>query len=283
MSAVYSQDSRNGADNTPPSRVNFGWLGEAWKLFGANAPLWIAAVIIGVYGPVIVDGCVLAVMALAPHAVNALAQHELLHTGGLQVRHMLEQNPRLWVGIGLLNVIFSTFVLTGVCKMAVKQVAGESIAFSDIFSGSATFGSMLLYSILYTIVISVASLALLVPGALLGGMLLPVQAMIADGVPIADAVSRSMREMGRDRWTAAAFAFVLGVMIACSGFVVVGVLVTLPMAALISALARRDILGPASREPESIDTILGINEIDSNRVLLTGDPEDADSTAPPVG
>jgi uncharacterized membrane protein len=263
-------------------RVNFGWLTDSWKLFGANAPLWISAVVISIFAPALFTAAVLLVSGLARHAAGV---HASLPKG-------------LTVGLEILEAIYLAFVLGGIGRMAVKQVTQEAITFRDLFSGAQTFGNMLLYMIVSWVLIGLGSLLLGVGGIFVAALLLPAFAMVSDGVPVPDAISRSVKAMLRDRGIATGFMFVLVFVLAISSALLgIGLLVTLPMYWLISALAYRDVVGIA-RPGESLDAILGIDNHTpwqqaesataefgysqgSPRVSLTGEPIDDQNGTPP--
>jgi hypothetical protein len=128
--------------------------------------------------------------------------------------------------------------------MAVRQVYGEPISFRDIFSGSAIVARMIVSYIVFNALTIVGLAALLIPGVFIAGLLLPTYAMIADGTPVFEAMRKSFAAMWHDRGVCAAFVFVVGVIIVASVIPLgIGLLVTLPMFCLISALAYRDMIG----------------------------------------
>lgn len=260
MSTVYGENGLTGTGYTPPKRVNFGWLGESWGLFRENAGLWIFAILIGAYAPLIFNAFVFGAWHLTTHGA-----HDFVHISrGLET------------GVSLLTLAYVTFIWSGIFRMAVKQVSGEPIAFSDVFSGASNFPSMLAFLIVSYLLIVVGSFMVIIPGILAAGLLLPGFAMVASGEPVGSAIQKSFAAMWPERLMAMAFAFGLGLIVWLSSLVfALGPLVTLSMYAIVSALAYRDMIGlPHSGKVESLDTILGLAPEAPHAVSLTGEVDD---------
>lgn len=239
-----------GAGHRHARKVSFDWIGEAWGLFAANAPLWIAAIIVAVYAPLCIDVFVIGAVGLS---------HKLAHFGGVWhgVMHM---QPELKFGLALLNAVYSAFIGGGLAQIALKQVRGEPVSFRDIFSGGALFGSMLIFGAVYSVLIGVGSAFVVLPGVFLAGLLLPALALTAAGEPVGAALSRSVKAMWPDRAIAMGLAFVLGTAtIIGFSFLTFGLLAALPLCFLVSALAYRDMIGFPTQEV-SLDDIFGTTE-----------------------
>jgi hypothetical protein len=266
MSTVYGDNKMIEPSFLPTKRVNFSWLSESWKLFGENSSLWVSAILIAFYGPIIFDGFVVFFSTVSLHAIGA-------HVGPFAA---LREMPRaLKAGLLLLNIIYGAYMWGGIVRTAVKQVYGEPITFRDIFGGGSLFTMMFPYCVLYNVLISAGSAILLLPGLLLAGQLIPAFAMIADGYSIADAMSLSVKALWRDRGIAMGFMFVVGAILVVSYVPLgLGLLATLPMFALISALAYRDMIGLRESRgmSESVDAILGVEP--HTGISLTGEPFD---------
>ena len=249
-----------GAGAHHPRRVSFDWIGEAWKLFTSNASLWIPAIIVAVYAPLCIDLFVIFAVGVSQKIAGVGSM-------GNAVTHM---SHGLTFGLAVLNVAYGAFVYGGLAQMALKQVRGEGVSFRDIFSGGPSFGRMLLFVVVYSLLIEVGSMFLVLPGVFLAGLLLPAIALTAAGAPLGDALSRSAKAMWHDRFIAMGLAFVLGTLtLIGSGFLTLGLLATLPLWFLVSALAYRDMIGFPTPEV-SIDDILGTVE-PGRGVYLGGD------------
>lgn len=229
MSTVYGENGTTGTVSTPPQKVNFGWLGESWRMFKSNAGLWISAVLLGVFFPLLFDTIVIVMARFSRQIPGSIIQ-------------VIPKLPLgLLIGIGMFNLIYNAYIVSGLYKMAIKAVYGEQITFRDIFSGSNLVLPMLIYSILYSII--TATTPILLIGLFLAGLLLPAYAMIADGYSIPKAIGKSMSAMFTERWIAAALVFVVWIILGVLSLTLIGIIVTMPMLCLISALAYRDMIG----------------------------------------
>ncbi len=239
MSTVYGSPGYSGLSG-PPRRVNYGWIGESWNLFSANAGVWILAVIVGGLVPFLVS-------FILGFAVGASGGAITPAPGTSPFASMLSGGGSppwiTWVSI-IFGVLWRAFFYGGVYRMAVKQVRGEPISAGDIFSGGPLFLKMLGFEIIYGLSVFIGSLLIILPGLLIAGLLLPAFALIADGDGLAPAISRSIDAMKADLWNAAGFVFVLFLLITLSVFACgLGTFVTIPMSFIISALAYRDMVG----------------------------------------
>ena len=245
MSVAYG-GAPGGSGYQVPGRVNFGWINEAFELFKANAGTWIVATLAFFFVPVLIGFIIGLVFGVANAASGSAGR-----PGGFGPSAFSNGLP---VGLNALiqiaSLAYRAFISGGLYRMAVKQVRGELISISDIFSGGQYFLPMLAFMILYAIAATVGFLLLIVPGLLVISLTLPAYALISDGVSLGDAVSRSVDGMKRDMWNGVAFMFVMGLLILVSVIpCFLGLLVTYPMLWLVSALAYRDMVGmpgPAS-------------------------------------
>lgn len=252
-----------------PRTVSFGWLGEALSLYRANVGLWLAAALLTSFAPVLLTTLVLLLIH---------GPHRYLGTPGLNLP------PALWLGLTILNTVYVAYALAGACGMALKQVRGETPTFADLFGGRAVL-PMLGLLVLFQIGVNVGLSLLLAPGILLFGLLLPAFALVAGGAGLGKALSVSVRAMSRDLRGTAVFALVLGLLVFVSALPLgAGLLVTLPMCWLISALAYRDVVGlPEARPllatdglPEGLLPGALTFSPGDRRVSLTGETLDGD-------
>lgn len=233
-----------GAGYAPPGKVNFGWISEAFTLFQANIAVWIVAGLLSLV-PIIFGAIIGAIAgasgaattgAYAPDASNPGAALAQRLGGGL--------NPGVSLIIRVVAAIYGAWLYGGVYRAAIKQVRGEPISTADLFTGVPTMWSMLGFSVVYGLATGVGFVLCIVPGLLAAGLLFPGYALIADGESFGNALSRSIDGMKRDMWMAAAFVFVLGLLIAVSAIPCgLGLFVTVPVFYLTGALAYRDMIG----------------------------------------
>lgn len=235
-----------GVGYAPPGKVNFGWISEAFTLFQANIAVWIVAgllslvpVIFGAIVGAIAGASGAAATAYSPDASNPGAAFAQRLSGGL--------NPGVSLIIRVVGAIYTAWLYGGVYRAAIKQVRGEPISTADLFTGVPTMWSMLGFSVVYGLGVGVGTLLCIVPGLLVAGLLFPGYALIADGESLGNALSRCIDAMKRDMWTAAAFVFVMGLLIVVSAIPCgLGMLVTVPVFYLVGALAYRDMIGMPS-------------------------------------
>jgi hypothetical protein len=161
-------------------------------------------------------------------------------TGGLP--------PGLSLVIDVFSALYGAWLYAGIYQVAVKQVRGEAVNIGDIFTGAPLMWKMLGFNIVYGLAVTIGMVFCLVPGFLLSGLLFPGYALIAEGESVGNALSRSMDAMKRDMWNAAAFVFVLGLLVVVSLIPCgLGLFVTVPMYFLCAALAYRDMIGMPGR------------------------------------
>ena len=260
MSVAYG-GAPGGAGYQPTGRVNFGWIGESFALFKANIGVWLVAVLL-LFVPSLIGGIIGFAFGAsaarsggipggqppfgqAPFGQSPFGTGTNAITGGLP--------PFLYFAIQIFSILYGAWLYGGVYRTAVKQVRGEMISIGDLFSGGPLLWTMLGFNIVYGLLTGAGFVLCLLPGFLLVGLLFPGYALIADGVSFGDAISRSFDAMKRDMWNAAAFMFVLLLLVIVSVFACgLGEFVTLPMLFLCAALAYRDMIGmPGANSPPS--------------------------------
>ena len=234
MSTAY------GGMSYPPRKVNFGWISEPWQLFSANAGIWLLAVCVTMLVPFLVSFLVgLAVgfsggMPSPSSSSSPFSPSSL--SGGLP--------PLVNISLRIFTLVWNSFFYGGIYLIAVKQVKGELISVGDIFSGGPLFGKMLLFNIIYGLLTTISVILCILPFFAVTGLFLASPCLLVEGASVMDALSRSAEAIKSDWLTAAGFMFVMFLLILVSAVPCgLGLLVTLPMYWLISALAYRDMIG----------------------------------------
>lgn len=277
-SGEYQAGGYQGAHAPPVNRVNFGWITESWQLLIAHTGIWIAATL-ALIGPSVVLGVgfyayfmvsMLRSGVFTPPPPGAAlprpAPPALFAPGNMGAILALE------VIVILVFSLYSAFLYGGMFRMAVRQVRGLTLTYRDIFAGGPLFGRMLGamfllgfatyaleaicvgpgYVMLWLHANPVGAAVALVLGFLLllcllpvfAGLLLPLFALMADGVPLFPALRRSVQAMKAQWLPAAGFVFVLGLLVYVSELpCFIGLLATVPMVFLVTALAYRDLAG----------------------------------------
>ena len=256
MSVNYGGPPAGGASYgggyAPPGRVNFGWIGEAFELYKANIGVWIVAALM-IFVPSLIRLILSAFFQAgavqhqpfgqppfgsspSPYGSSPFSIPQSKLTGGLPIG--------LYLFVLVASSLYSGWLYGGINSTAVKQVRGEPISISDVFSGGPLIWKMLGFNIVYSFGVFLGILFCVVPGFLLAGLLFPAYALIGDGETVGNALSRSVDAMKKDMWNSGAFIFVMGLLVFVSAIPCgLGLLVTIPMFYLVAALAYRDMIG----------------------------------------
>ena len=275
----YPAGGYPGVYAPPAKRVDFGWINEAWQFFMAHAGLWVVAVLalIGPFAVVAIAFYVYIIASMfpggfpphppAPGAVVPAPAPPAIFAPGNTGRIITVEFAVLFV-----FSLYSAFLFGGMFRMAVRQVRGLAPTFRDIFAGGPLFWRMLgamflLYFASYaleaiglgpgyilvlrhastaaTAVTFVVGLVVWLCSSLaLTALLLPAFPLMADGVRAFPALRRSAQAMKAHWLPAAGFVFVMGLLYYVSQLLCfLGMLVTVPMIFLVTALAYRDLAG----------------------------------------
>ncbi len=146
--------------------------------------------------------------------------------------------------------IVQAFLLGGVYRTAFKQIKGEPISVGDMFSGMDLFVKILVAAVLLTIIQFIGALLCYIPLLIAQGMLFfTVPLIVRKNMEPVEALKASFEATKREWLVFTAFAFVLNIaamigVIACG----IGILFTLPLLFLCTAVAYRDWFEPESRQ-----------------------------------
>jgi len=236
--------STNDVTYTPPGRINFNWISEAWEIFKANAGTWIlvalfvglppfALVMIVEFGFGIPPG-----LSGQPQPPDSPFSHPFLGQPPLPIL------IAIYIVLELFMFFWQGYFQAGVMRLAVSAVRGGGVRFGDLFAtGVGTFrmiGLVFLGGLAWTI----GFVLCFIPGFAIAGMLMAAPAMIGDGVGTIEAMQRSIGAIKRDWLNAAALVFIGFLLVILSELPLgLGLLVTIPMAWIVSALAYRDMVG----------------------------------------
>ncbi|MBV9851145.1 MAG: hypothetical protein JO250_15865 [Armatimonadetes bacterium] len=240
MSTVYG-----GGGYAPPRKVNFGWIGESWQIFGRAAGAWIVAIL--VYG--LVNNLITALLKGAfpnPGYVAAPSPfgNQIHFNYGITLGTNSQLTPLGQLIYLLFTWTYGAFQSASLYHMAVRQVRGEPVALGDAFGGAPYWANMLLFNLIVFLAAMLGGIALCVGAFFTVGLLLPGAAMVADGRRAGEAVSVSIDAMKSDWLTAGLFLFVFTLLIGVSVIpCFLGLFVTIPMLHIVSALAYRDMAG----------------------------------------
>ena len=262
-------------------QIHYGWISEAWRLFSAQMGVWIVAMLVFAAPTVIFFIVFYAMMwsTMFPGGFPPAAQtvpppgsNPFAATTSMRMYSSMSGIFAVEIGFLLLYLLWSAYLYGGLFQMAVRQVRGLTIEIRDIFRGGRLFGRML--GAIFLLGFGAYGLEALCmapfgvvlwqhgpTGAMIGsgvlavvlvialmlvatGLLLPLFALMADGDGVLTALKRSIRAMKSVWPSAAGFVFVLGLLVYASELLCgIGLLATIPMVFLITALAYRDMLG----------------------------------------
>ena len=266
------------ASMPPVKRVDFGWITESWQLFMAHTGIWIVATLamigpfllfaIGIYAYMIVTMLPSIQAASHPAVPGTMSPSTpaIFRPGNMRGVLTVELSAILVFSL------YSAFLFGGMFRMAVRQVRGLAPTYRDILGGGPLFGRMLgamflLYFVSYALqaiglgpgyvllfrhaptvatvlTFAVGGAAYLFAALVLPGLLLPAFALMADGVRLFPALRRSVQAMKAHWLPATGFVFVMGLLVYASEIPCgLGLLATVPMAFLVTALAYRDLAG----------------------------------------
>jgi uncharacterized membrane protein/ribosomal protein L40E len=229
-------------DNTivPLPKVRFGdWIGEGWNMFAEQWKVWVLnSLILSLVTVVPAVGIyILMFVAAAASAGSGSA--------GLGVVML----ALMFVGVFLI-VLLSVYLVGGMYHTAFKQLRGEPISTSDLFSVGDRFPSLLGAAIVVGILVMIGAVLCIVPAFIVAGALyftLPL--VIERRLSVGDAIQASRDATRGDLFMFVLFALVVSI-IAQSGTYLcyVGMLVTWPLQFTIAAIAYRDCFGmPGAR------------------------------------
>ena len=234
-----------GGGYAAPRRVNYGWIGESWQLFTEAAGAWILLLIVNL----VVSGIIsFGVQTLFPNP-NFVGAGPAGSSPWAAAMANQKISPMGEIVNYALSWLIDSFFAACYYRLAVKQVRGEPVGVGDAFGGGPYYVQMLLV----TLVVGLLSLGGLLVFCLgvfvVSGLMLPAQAMVADGVPAMEAISRSFEAMKSDWLNAGFFYFVLALLVAVSCIpCFLGLIATIPMMHIIGALAYRDMADMPGRQ-----------------------------------
>jgi hypothetical protein len=244
---------------TRSSEVRWEWIGHAWKLFTSDPGTWIL---------MLLTGFILFVLLTIPLSL-------IISFTALSGSDFEEPTPEAGLTamplgflvilgfIYLLGIFFSSFLLSGLYRTAIKQARGQAITLSDLFSGRDCFLSVVGYQILIFIAfLSLYSIfylpALLMPGIeplsilaaylvylLFNGLMFFALPLIVDRrASVLGAMKKSF-ELTRANLIMYTIFLLVVILLSAVGIFGcgIGLLVTVPFFITVPAVAYRDVLG----------------------------------------
>jgi uncharacterized membrane protein len=224
--------------------VRFDAISEAWTLFQQQIGTWVVTILIFLVLTVIVVYGGMFAMFIAVGGIAISAKESA--TGVSQP--MPPIFPLFMIIWFLAVVTWSVVAQGGLFRMAIKQVRGEAISPVDLFTTVDVLPSLLGAGLMIGIASGIASLFCIIPGFIVGGLLMLAIPLIVDKRAGAfDAMSQSWSALKDDMAMSALFHFILPLtasigVIGCG----IGLFFTLPLLPLSIAVIYRDFfLSPA--------------------------------------
>jgi hypothetical protein len=222
-------------------KVRFGdWIGEGWNMFAAEWKVWV------------LNALVLALVSIVP-----LLGMYFLFFIGMAAASSAGGPPEIGFGLFLLFPLvvllvglLTMYVSAGMYRCAFKQLRGEPISTSDLFTAGDCFLQCVIASILIGILTTIGFLLCIVPAFIVMGALYFTLPLIVEGrLGPVEAMQRSRDATRGDLFMFILFALVVTFLAQAGSYLCyVGLLITMPLQFTIGAVAYRDCFGvPGAR------------------------------------
>lgn len=224
-----------------PPKIRFEVISEAWQLFTQQMKTWVIAMVIFVV-VMMVPGMVMGVVMVGSGVLGSAMGD---HGGGVVA--LLGLGVGMVVG-GLLLAVVATLLMGGLYRMAIKQIRGEPIELSDLWSITDVWMNLVGAGLLIGAAMVVGAMACIVPMYIVGGLLMLTIPLIVDKkMGVMEAATLSWNTLKQEWLMAAVLYFVLNFVAGLGAMALyIGMLFTYPLLFLGTALVYRDfILGGA--------------------------------------
>jgi hypothetical protein len=214
--------------------VQFGVIGEAWRLYRRHWVVWSLAMFIVLACYSFVTGAVLSVLGV----------RHLLGPGGFRLFLMPGKHTLPFV---VSNVVASFFV-GGMIRMASNQLRGRAPRLEDLFSVTDVWFDLSLVAFLYGVVTSLAYMLCVVPGFIVAGLYMLAIPLVVEGrLPATGALIQSWDAL-KSQWLVATLFNVILTFVALSGAMLcgVGLIFTGPLYCLAISILYRDFFGSSA-------------------------------------
>jgi len=257
----------NTVSGFTPRGVTFGWIGESWRIFSANAGVWVPTLLVGLIievGVALVLMFVLSLLGAMGAFWRLIAPTSALATGAPASTSVIG----IMVIMLVVLIAVQAFISCGLYKIANAQIRGHRTELSMLFSGAKEMPAFFGLSLISLIISEIPALLIrAMPSAgsssagnfgamilvqLIGSLisllvavwLLPGYALVADGIGAWTAAIRSVKGMGRYTFIGLLFFIVFSIIMVLSCIPCgLGLLATAPMLFIISSLCYRDVVG----------------------------------------
>ena len=233
------------------TKVRFGeWISEAWNLLTAKWQTWITIAVIFV----IPIGVIYAGMQYFSYKTQPPV------TEGNIIQTLIEsfvQSMTLGILTQFLITFVEAFFIGGIYNTAFKQLNGEEISPSDIFSGTEFYVNILVASLIIGLLEFAGAFLCYIPSLIVRGLFfMTIPLIVRKNLPPLEALKQSFNATKGDWLMYTLFAFVVALLsalgvVAC----IIGVLFTLPLLFLTTAVAYRDCFEPELKPRSRVDEL----------------------------
>jgi hypothetical protein len=208
--------------------IQFGVIGEAWRLYKRHWFVWSLAMLIVMTGYGIISAGLLALLDV-----------DRLHgPGGFRVF----LNPRGHVLQFLVSNIVSSFFLGGMIRMANNQLRGRIPRIENLFSVTDVWFDLILVALLNGVATVIGYMFFVIPGFIVSGLLmLAIPLVVEGGMPATGGLIQSWNAL-KSQWLVATLFHIVLIAVVLSGLVLcgVGIVLTGPLYALAISILYRD-------------------------------------------
>jgi hypothetical protein len=202
--------------------VQFGIIGEAWRLYKNQWVLWSLTMLISIVGYVVVIGTLYAILGDRPTSLGR----------GL---------------VSLISIMTAGFLGGGMVRMASKQIRGQVPRVEDLFTVTDVWFDLLLCTLLSSLAGFIGSIFCVIPGLIVSGLFMLATPLVVEGrLPATGALIQSWNAL-KSQWLIAAVFHSVLLLLTYSGLALCGVvvLVTGPIYCISLAILYHDFF-PAS-------------------------------------
>jgi hypothetical protein len=240
------------ADSRPYCpRIDFGWIGQAWRLFTQQPGLWIGAIALYVVISVAIAALIAVPTGFYGYLINLYRSMMSASSGAgpmtpvsprAQALHMLP--------FSLIMAVVNGLLYGGLYRTALRQTRGETISVAGIFSALDVAGPLIAVALVLAAIVEAAQLvippfaflvSILIEGIFMFAPLIIVDRRVGPITALAD----SLDLLRGQRWIGI-FYFLIVLILALIGSLAcgVGIIVTMPMLYLALAVAYRAMTEP---------------------------------------
>ncbi len=225
------------------------WISGGWELYKQEWKTW-SAMAAFLFVPAVI------IIILAAIGIIALAAQR--HPEGYVIVMMILILVLMMIGM----LVYVSYVMGGMYKAAFKQIRGEKIETSDVWSGGFALGLKIAgANIVITMLVIAGAMLCYVPAFIVAGLVyFTVPLIVKKEMGISEALSRSYEITKKDWLMFTLFAFVAGMIAQIGTYACyIGIIFTLPLMYTISAVAFMDCY-EGGYQPLTTKTLIGVSK-----------------------